>query len=372
MNDCCEEETYLPTLRPKCDLEIKFIPCGEFAGMWVYDPDLKESNGIDGHVGSTVKSNVMLGGWVRDWDFIKPEMWGDGINALRAADKESKRSCKEIYLQGGKVYELDGPYHQSDNVSITSNPACKATLKFSGDIDIAVLQETTKEISLRNVKIDTTAVEQTHAMLVLSGVWHECISNICLINDMVTDPFDQDTPTSYGIILRNLYKNPITPHPVIAPISSELNSSTRTNFGTYYNHIDCFDIDGCSVGILEVSSEDGGSSRVNQNLYSAGSISNCYHGTWRQEVGGGSTEINVSQERAIEGGVTTVDQKAGTSPIKIGGEVTGNVYDVKGINHMFSITNVVDGVADANGLLPTHLRVTPAQARVRGRIYDNV
>lgn len=322
-------------------------------------------------------------------DKCKPEhpyitVEGNDVGALRIADQRAHETGKPVHLTPNKTYFMEEGFKQSDCTDIlTPSKSCKATLKFSDGINVAFEQARSKRMNLDDVILDTAAIRSNHHIAwFVHGVWRQRSAGVMMVGPASvrgrspTNPFDPNTPNSYGMVLRGQYSRTgsYTSHPVAEALDGFVMSNMGSSFGDFYNMFTNFWIDGYSVGRLQISREQNSSpkSRVNQNLFEAGAIRNTFHHSYSQGIGGGMTDINVSKENSVSPvGTKVLDQSAGTGPVVIQGE---HKEDYEGVGLLLNTTGagIIDGLVGNQGVQPTHIRITPAQARVRGRVPDNI
>lgn len=349
-------------------LEFGVVLTGNEAGIFEFDEtSVLPEDGLNGASGNVIKPTYITGSgrYIRKSGLNRPENYGgdDRSHILAALSNGS------TYLIGGKEYnagEIDIP----EGSNLASDSDEPAIIKPTTEVAYGVYTHRSKSVGLKNIKIDTSLLTNTHAALVCHATWRGEFNQFELIGPGDTDPFDGETSNYYGLVVVSDYTDPITPHPIAAKLYSEPVIKTNINsYGSYYNNFSNFYINGFSVGRLLITKEDGTQSRVNQNTFTNGNIISNYYNTWHQGCGGGNDDFNVSEEVATEGAYTCINQASGTAPVKIGGEISGNVYDCKGAGLFISCTGLIDvDVNDATEERGTHIRPTPNGIRLYGSL----
>lgn len=255
------------------------------------------------------------------------------------------------------------------------SPSNRPVLAFDNGTDVGIISIRNKDLTFRNLVIDTSAVTNTHAAVYMLGVWSYAAHSVELVGPGAVDP--ALGTVYYGWVTRSMYNTltpgggsyvaSYTPWPAAVALDALEPADSVSTFGAYYAHVTTCRISGYSYGRFTVTREDGTSSRANQDGWSFCNIISNWYNTWMQGCGGGHLDLNVSEEGALGDSVVIEDQASGTGPIKIGGELSAAGSYFKGPGVLVNVAGLTSGDANSAGEEPMHLRATGGSSQIFGQ-----
>ena len=280
---------------------------------------------------------------------------GDGVTDDTAAIQAAIASgARKVCIPEGD-YVLSGTLTLTSGVSLVGTAAETTILRFSDGVEIGILRSAQQSrASIESLSINMAAVTNNCVAIFLSGCWRNTISRCYILGPADTDP--SSGQVSYGIAYRSLYSAAYVNIAATVALDALHPASNGVTYGVYYNTTEQCKISNFGYGILLVSAEDGGSHRLNQDLWlNINAIGN-WHGLHMNGCGGGQTFINASFESCDGDAIATYNQSAGTAPMFIGGELSSSGTNMLGSGLAMNVVGLTDPTVNSEGKLGSHIR----------------
>ena len=307
-----------------------------------------------GAVLTTVQSKLRESVSVKDFGAV-----GDGVTNDYAAFNSALNSGAGSVFVPSATYVIGTNIVIPSGVSLVGEAGRIPKLLFSDGVTIGLMRRAQQDTAIiENIDLDLTNITNNCVGILFNGTWRSDIRKILMRGPGGTNPASGQV--SYGIVYRSLYSAAYVNAPQAVALDALQTASSGSTYGVYYNNVQGFIINGFGYGILEVSAEDSGSRRVNQNLFLNGNTINNYYGVIMSGCGGGNNYINCSFESMTGAGIVVENQGSGTAPVIIGGEVSSSGDHLQGNLLAINVAGTTDPSANGAGEIGTHMRFVGA------------
>lgn len=290
---------------------------------------------------------------------------GDGIADDTAAFQAAISHIKSI--GGGDLLIPSGTYNLTSELSLNQgfdvsvnliglgSNSNRPVLSFSGSVPICVKIRNSKSTFIENVVINTANVTGTHVALFINAMWDSMLKNVSIGGPGGVAP---GATASFGLLVRATYNGYVSGTiPFLTTYVDPILSPSGFNMGTYWSSFERVSVGGYTYG-LTLAGREGTSASINQNSFVSCKFNGNYYNIWCDGTGGGITFISTTAEGSGDDSVTINRVSSGSSPVWIGGELSGGGKWVgPGL-----ILNAVSGTdypnPNTSGDNATHLRFT--------------
>jgi hypothetical protein len=298
---------------------------------------------------------------------------GDGVvddtAAIQAAIDYCITNNRVLYIPYGVYYlsstlDLVGTSFKSLSIVGDGYSTEKPTLEFHG-VDIGLDIQASKGTGIKNIKINMVNANSNCIGIACYGMWYSKFEDVVVVNDKKATVPSVST-ACYGILFRPTANGTVTVQTMATVAESIKAGNTGLDQGVYWNSFERLDVSGWSYGLTMLSSAGGTNARTNQCLFNACEFNQNHYDVWCEGTGGGITFNSCTAESAQEDGVRIESVSSGTSPVWIGGELSGTRQWVGPglLLNPVAGTSIVN--ANGSGDTATHMRFTDQGAQVYG------